>query len=99
MRRTEERTAYHLLLDKGKFFGSDGERGAGRSKGEGRRGTGGAKRREAGRAGAAGINGKAGSRVLKTGRKGAGIKANAESGVKKRGSREDGAENGTERGS
>lgn len=64
------------------------EEGNRRSKGEG-----------AGRAGAAGINGKAGSRVLKTGRKRAGMKANAESGVKKLGSREDGAENGTERGS
>lgn len=37
MRRTEERTAYHLLLGKGNFFGSDGERGAGRNKGEGSR--------------------------------------------------------------
>ena len=71
-------------------------RGAGGTKGKG---TGGAKRRGAGRAGAAGINGKAGSLVLRTGRKRAGMKANAESGVKKLGSREDGAENGTERGS
>ena len=80
---------------KGKEPGGAKGKGTGGAK---RKGTGGAKRRGAGRAGAAGINGKAGSRVLKTGRKGAGMKANAESGVKKRDSREDGAENETVRG-
>jgi len=84
--------------------GGTKRRGARRSKGEGNRrskeeGNRRSKGEGAGRAGAAGINGKAGSLVLKTGRKGAGMKANAESGVKKLGSREDGAENGTERGS